>query len=174
MADIFDKTKRSEIMQSVHGKYNKSTEIALLNIFKNLKITGWRRQWDMVGHPDFVFLKHRIAIFVDGCFWHGCRKCNRIPKSRISFWQSKIRNNKKRDKKYNLLLRKSGWIVFRIWEHELKPSCLIRTSDRIISFLISNGLISKSPAHVMCAGERGARQDIKQVQKKKAPPPKKI
>jgi DNA mismatch endonuclease, patch repair protein len=132
MTDIFDKKKRSEIMQSVHSANNKSTEQALIKLFRKYKITGWRRQWNIVGHPDFVFLKYRIAIFVDGCFWHGCKKCNRMPKSKISFWHNKIEKNKSRDKKCASLLSKLGWHVVRIWEHELKgnvlPNKIIRLS----------------------------------------------
>ena len=73
--DVFDKAKRSDIMRKVKSKNNKSTEQNLIHFFNENKITGWRRNYSVKGHPDFVFLKERIAVFVDGCFWHGhdCR-----------------------------------------------------------------------------------------------------
>ena len=75
MADIFNNEKRSEIMRKVKSKKNKSTELRLIDIFKQNGITGWKRNYPVKGHPDFVFLKEKVAVFVDGCFWHGhdCR-----------------------------------------------------------------------------------------------------
>ena len=74
MADVFDKDKRSTIMQKVRSKGNKSTELKLIEIFHEAGITGWKRNYPVKGHPDFVFLKKRVAVFVDGCFWHGHRR----------------------------------------------------------------------------------------------------
>ena len=71
MADVFDAEKRSDIMRQVKSKKNKSTELRLIEIFKQNGITGWRRNYPVKGHPDFVFPKKKIAVFVDGCFWHG-------------------------------------------------------------------------------------------------------
>lgn len=75
MADVYSPEKRSEVMKKVRSKKNKSTELRLIEIFKQYGVTGWRRNYPVKGHPDFVFLDKRIAIFVDGCFWHGhdCR-----------------------------------------------------------------------------------------------------
>ena len=67
MADIFDAEKRSDIMRQVKSKKNKSTELRLIEIFKHNGITGWRRNYQVKGHPDFVFPKEKIAVFVDGC-----------------------------------------------------------------------------------------------------------
>ena len=71
MSDVFDNKKRSEIMKNVRSNNNKSTELKLIKLFKEYGITGWKRKYKVKGHPDFVFLKEKIAIFVDGCFWHG-------------------------------------------------------------------------------------------------------
>ena len=71
MADVFDNKKRSEIMRKVKSNKNKSTELRLIDIFKQNGITGWKRNYPVKGHPDFVFQKEKIAVFVDGCFWHG-------------------------------------------------------------------------------------------------------
>ena len=70
MADVFDPQKRSNVMRQIRSKKNKSTEIRLIEIFKKNNVTGWKRNYPVRGHPDFVFLKCRIAVFVDGCFWH--------------------------------------------------------------------------------------------------------
>jgi len=120
MADVFDKAKRSEIMRSICSKGNKSTEIALINVFHEYGITGWRRNYPVKGHPDFVFLNKKIAIFVDGCFWHGHNCRNTHPKENRTFWESKIARNIEHDKIVNEKFEQRGWTVIRIWECELK------------------------------------------------------
>ena len=69
--------------------------------------------------PDFVFPRLRVAVFVDGCFWHGCPRHATQPKTNAAFWRKKIATNKARDRKVNHLLRVNGWKVIRVWEHEL-------------------------------------------------------
>ena len=71
LSDVFSVAARSEIMRKIKSKGNKSTELRLISLFKEFGITGWRRNYPVKGRPDFVFLNRRIAIFVDGCFWHG-------------------------------------------------------------------------------------------------------
>ena len=124
MTDVFDDKKRSEIMSRVRSKNNKSTELKLIQIFKENGITGWRRNYKVKGHPDFVFLDKKIAIFVDGCFWHGCRICNksRLPKTHKTFWRNKIEANVKRDRKVTRALGLLGYKVVRIRECSLKKS----------------------------------------------------
>jgi len=70
--------------------------------------------------PDFVFLKSRTAIFVDGCFWHGCPRHATKPKNNRAFWRRKLASNKRRDRLVNRALRRAGWRVLRVWEHELR------------------------------------------------------
>jgi DNA mismatch endonuclease, patch repair protein len=72
------------------------------------------------GEPRLVFLRARVAIFLDGCFWHGCYRCRSIPATNRAFWVAKIQGNRKRDKKVARMLVAVGWKVMRIWEHELK------------------------------------------------------
>ena len=86
MADIFNNEKRSEIMRKVKSKKNKSTELRLIDIFKQNGITGWKRNYPVKGHPDFVFLKEKVAVFVDGCFWHGHDCRNTRPAENKSSW----------------------------------------------------------------------------------------
>lgn len=120
MADVFKKEKRSEIMSAVHSKQNKTTELRLIEIFKEHKITGWRRNYKVKGHPDFVFLDKKIAIFVDGCFWHGHDCRNTHPSDNQDYWQKKRERNIRHDKEITALFESRGWTVIRIWECELK------------------------------------------------------
>jgi DNA mismatch endonuclease (patch repair protein) len=120
MTDVFSKEKRSEVMSKIRDKKNKDTELALLKIFRKLHISGWRRNQAIFGKPDFIFYKEKIAIFVDGCFWHLCPKHSNIPSNNQEFWKKKLNANKKRDKLVTKELRKQGWNVIRFWEHELK------------------------------------------------------
>ncbi len=120
MSDIFNKTKRSEIMKKVRSKNNKSTELKLIQIFKENNIHGWRRNYKVKGHPDFVFLNKKIAIFVDGCFWHGHDCRNTKPKDNQEYWDKKRERNMKHDKEITEYFENRGWTVIRIWECELK------------------------------------------------------
>src|SRR5580704_9979137 len=119
MADVFSATKRSEIMSRVHGRGNKATELALVALLRRHKIAGWRRHVRLFGSPDFVFSKRRLVVFVDGCFWHGCAKHATYPMSNEKFWISKLARNQARDRLVMRTLRKRGWRVLRIWQHEL-------------------------------------------------------
>jgi DNA mismatch endonuclease, patch repair protein len=120
MADTFTKDQRSQIMRQVKSSRNKSTEIRLIQLFKNLSIKGWRRNYKIFGKPDFIFPKLRIAIFIDGCFWHGHNCRNTKPKDNQEYWTQKINRNIQRDKTVNKHLTNKGWTVIRLWECELK------------------------------------------------------
>ncbi len=131
MSDVFNKEERSEIMRAVKSHNTKSTELTLLRLFKENHITGWRRTYPVKGHPDFVFLKKRIAIFVDGCFWHGHDCRNTRPADNAEYWQKKRERNIQRDKAITALFEKRGWTVIRIWECELKKKSQADTVRRI-------------------------------------------
>lgn len=120
MADIFDSEKRSEIMSRVKSRKNKSTELRLIRVFKENAITGWRRNYDVKGNPDFVFLKQKVPIFVDGCFWHGHDCRNTRPLEHQEYWQKKRERNIMYDREVTALFEARGWTVLRIWECELK------------------------------------------------------
>lgn len=114
-------------MAAIRSRGNKATELRLVSILRAAGITGWRRHQPLRGRPDFIFRRQRLAVFVDGCFWHGCPWHCRMPKSRIAFWNPKIARNKNRDQVVRLLLRKQGWGVLRLWEHSLAdPSHILR------------------------------------------------
>lgn len=120
MADVFDSKKRSDIMSKVRSNNNKSTELALIKFFKENHITGWKRNYPVKGHPDFVFLDKKIAVFVDGCFWHGHDCRNTRPSDNAEYWQKKRERNIKHDKEVTVMFENRGWTVIRIWECELK------------------------------------------------------
>lgn len=134
MADVFDKKSRSEIMKKVRSNNNKSTELKLIQIFNQYGITGWRRHYPVKGHPDFVFLSKRIAIFVDGCFWHGHDCRNTRPKDNEEYWSKKRERNMKHDKEVTMLFEKRGWMVLRIWECELKRKNIQTTMSRLLPY----------------------------------------
>lgn len=122
MADVFNKRKRSQVMAAIRSTGNLATELRLAAILRAHRITGWRRHQPLPGKPDFVFRRERLAIFVDGCFWHGCRWHLRMPQDNRSYWQRKIARNIRRDRETNRLLKRAGWRVLRVWEHALRSS----------------------------------------------------
>jgi len=85
MADVFAKKKRSEVMSHIRSRGNKDTELALAKLFRRHKITCWQRNQKIFGKPDFIFRRERLAVFVDGCFWHGCPKHGTQPTGNRSF-----------------------------------------------------------------------------------------
>lgn len=133
MTDIWSKQKRSEVMSLIRSRGNKATELRLIEIFREHGITGWRRNQPLLGKPDFTFRRERVVVFVDGCFWHGCPGCYKRPKSNQAFWDTKIANNRKRDRHVSRELRRLGWQVVRIWQHQLANSASV--ARRVERFL---------------------------------------
>ena len=120
MSDIFTSEKRSAVMKAVKSRNTKTTELKMIEIFKEFHIIGWRRTYPLIGKPDFVFPKKRIVIFVDGCFWHGHDCRNVTPSDNAEFWEAKRLYNKKHDEEVTQTLVQKNWTVIRIWECELK------------------------------------------------------
>lgn len=119
MADIFSKKKRSEIMSKVRGKDSKIE----VEFRKKLWHAGFRYSKNSskyFGKPDLALPKYKTVIFIDSCFWHGCKKHGSIPQTRKKFWETKIDRNKQRDKEVNKHYKKISWKIFRVWEHDLK------------------------------------------------------
>jgi DNA mismatch endonuclease (patch repair protein) len=138
MPDVFTAQKRSQVMSRIRARGNRDTELRLIELFRRGRITGWRRHTNVFGKPDFVFPSQRVAVFVDGCFWHrhpGCKFCY-TPKSRSEFWLPKFEQNIARDRLVSRTLRKAGWRVVRIWECQLtrkKQSRVLRRLRTAIS-----------------------------------------
>ena len=118
-------------MKKVKSKNNKSTELKLIEIFKENHITGWKRNYPVKGHPDFVFLDKRVAVFVDGCFWHGHDCRNTRPSDNAEYWKEKRERNIRHDTAITGLFEQRGWIVLRIWECELKKKNRDKLLDKI-------------------------------------------
>ena len=128
-------------MSRIRASGNKDTELRLIAIFRAHRVTGWRRGSKLPGKPDFVFPARRLAVFVDGCFWHGCPKHCRMPASNRKFWRDKITRNRQRDRKVNRLLRARNWRVLRIWEH-----ALARKNEKHTVARIRRALCCRAPA----------------------------
>ena len=120
MVDVFSSEKRSSVMAAIKGKGNKETELIFLSILKVARIKGWRRNIALYGRPDFVFRAQKVAIFIDGCFWHGCVLHSKPPKSNAEYWSAKIARNQARDLEVNKYFHDKGWQVLRYWAHDLK------------------------------------------------------
>lgn len=119
--DKISKEQRSKNMSAIRSKGNKSTEIEFIQLLRKNKITGWRRhKKGAYGSPDFLFAKYKLAVFVNGCFWHGCRKHCKMPKTNKKYWGAKIERNKKRDRKVRKYYKDKEWDVLRFWEHDVK------------------------------------------------------
>ena len=122
MADVFDEAQRSAVMSRVRSSGNKSTELRLIKLLKCAGITGWRRNYPVKGKPDFVFIKQRVAVFVDGCFWHGHDCRNTRPLANSEYWEKKRERNAQHDIEITRIFHIRGWTVLRIWECELKKA----------------------------------------------------
>lgn len=119
MADIFSKSKRSEIMSNISGKETKPEVLVRKYLFsKGFRYLKNDKRYP--GTPDIVLPKYNIVVFVHGCFWHG-HDCNKgsLPETRREFWENKINGNKERDQKNRQALKERGWNVLIVWECEI-------------------------------------------------------
>jgi DNA mismatch endonuclease (patch repair protein) len=117
-------------MTRVRSMGNVTTEERLAWLLRQSGLTGWRRRYPLPGRPDFVWPKLKVAVFADGCFWHGhtCGK-NITPRTNSDAWRTKIDRTKARDRKVARALRLRGWRVLRIWECKLSRAperCIAR------------------------------------------------
>lgn len=107
-------------MAAIRGRNNQSTEEVLASLLRRNGLWGWRRHLPLPGRPDFAFTRQKVAVFIDGCFWHGCPLHYTQPATNRAFWRRKIEGNMRRDRTTAAQLRRKGWRVLRIWEHSLK------------------------------------------------------
>jgi DNA mismatch endonuclease, patch repair protein len=122
-------------MRAIRGRGNRSTELTLRMALVRDGIVGWRmHDRNVPGCPDFYFERPPVAVFVDGCFWHGCRLCSHGFRKRADYWKAKIEGNHRRDIAIANRLRRSGVIVMRFWEHDLRSNlkaCVAAVSQSI-------------------------------------------
>lgn len=119
--DVVSVEKRSEIMSKIRSK----DSVAEKRVRSVLHVAGYRfrlHKKDLPGTPDIVLPKHRVVIFVHGCFWHQHEKCSRavLPKSNLDYWIPKLERNKQRFEEARKALEAMGWIVHIVWECETK------------------------------------------------------
>jgi DNA mismatch endonuclease (patch repair protein) len=132
MTDVLTREQRTFNMSKIRGK-NTGPEVKLRKLLWSHGIRGYRIHYNLPGKPDIVFTKKKIAIFVDGCFWHKCPICFQEPETRKEFWSKKIQSNVDRDQKQTNLLRDDGWIVIRFWEHEIR-----KEPDSVVQMIIGS------------------------------------
>lgn len=113
--------RRSRMMGKIRSKGNRSTEQLFRFALVRAGVRGWvLHSKSIQGTPDFYFARSRVAVFIDGCFWHGCGRCGHIPRTRSAFWRMKIERNQTRRIRVARELKKMGIKTLRVWEHELK------------------------------------------------------
>jgi len=120
MADVLTPAQRRYCMSRIRGKDTKPE----LVLRKLLWSAGhrYRLKSRLPGKPDIVFPRSKVAVFIDGCFWHGCPKHAVLPKTNRAFWRRKLSRNIQRDQEVNRQLRKMSWRVVRLWEHEVEAN----------------------------------------------------
>jgi DNA mismatch endonuclease, patch repair protein len=134
MPDCYPKETRSKVMSNIRSEQT-GGEIALRKYL-------WRKGWrgyrinfkGLPGKPDIAYNSKKVAIFVDGCFWHKCPRCYTEPKSNKHYWIPKIQRNIDRDLQNNMALKIQGWTVLRIWEHEIEEN-IDKCAEKIIDVL---------------------------------------
>ncbi len=132
--DVLTKEQRRKNMQNIRSKGTKPERI-IMDELKRRKIYFAKNVDTIIGKPDIVFKRKKVAIFIDSDFWHGHPKYGHIPKTNTEYWKNKIENNRKRDDKVNKELEENGWNVIRIWEHEIKKD-INRCIERILLSIV--------------------------------------
>ena len=122
-------------MSRIRSRGNRATELRLIALMREHGITGWRRNARVFGKPDFIFHAAKLAVFVDGCFWHGCPRHATMPANNRAFWKAKLARNAQRDREVTRTLRKAGWRVLRVWECALTRTRSARTVARLATAL---------------------------------------
>jgi DNA mismatch endonuclease (patch repair protein) len=132
--DVLSKTDRSEVMRAIKDR-NTGFELGFRSQLRQAGLP-YKLQSRLPGRPDLVFPAARLAVFLDSCFWHGCRWHCRMPKSNVAYWGKKIARNRLRDKAVNAECTKLGWKVLRLWEHAIRrdpKSCVVRIKSNLRS-----------------------------------------
>ena len=144
--DRLTKQQRSECMSRIGGK-NTNLEHVFKKHIRASGIKGYRSYANIPGRPDLYFPNHKLAVFIDGCFWHGCPRCASFPATNKKFWNDKIGGNKKRDRVVNVKLRKLSIHVIRFWGHDIKKSP-DRCVKKLQSFIAKSRLKSSKPTKI--------------------------
>jgi len=116
--DNLTSAQRAKCMAHIKRKDTKA-EIVFRKAIWHTGTKGYRIDVNLPGRPDLFFPRYKLAIFIDGCFWHKCPKHYRPPKSNQKYWLPKMAKNVQRDREINKILKKEGWTVLRFWEHDI-------------------------------------------------------
>ena len=119
VTDVHTSEQRSRNMAAIRGK-DTTPEMNIRRMLYARGIRGYRIHYPITGKPDIVFTKKKVAIFIDGCYWHKCPQCFQEPQTNRDFWMEKINGNVERDKRVSTELTDNGWTVLRFWEHEVR------------------------------------------------------
>jgi DNA mismatch endonuclease (patch repair protein) len=119
-------------MSAVRSRDNRTTELRLASLLRQHRLSGWRRHLPLPGRPDFAWPHEKVAVFVDGCFWHGCPRCYVAPRHNAGFWRAKVDGNQRRDRRVARQLRAEGWSVHRVWECRVsEPRTIARIKEAL-------------------------------------------
>ncbi len=134
MADIVSKEKRSQMMAGIKSK-NTKPEIVIRKLLYSYGYRYRLHPKNIIGKPDIVFRKKKLAVFVNGCFWHGHKDCSifKMPKTNTEFWKKKIEGNFRRDEMQSKQLIEAGWSVERVWECEIREASKNDKFESILS-----------------------------------------
>ena len=139
----FGRLSRSALMSRIRSSRNRTTELKLVTLLREAKVKGWRRNYPLFGKPDFVFPTANLAVFVDGCFWHG-HNCGRNlkPRRNAVAWRNKITGNQRRDRRVTRSLHAVGWTTIRVWECTLarQPKVCLRRIEHALKLAGSAAL----------------------------------
>jgi DNA mismatch endonuclease (patch repair protein) len=160
---------RSRNMRAIPGSGNKTTERRFRFALVAAGLRGWTtRNRAVFGNPDFLFPKAKLAVFVDGCFWHGCPACGHVPRTRRQYWGAKIARNRQRDRKVTRRLRALGLRVLRFWEHDLNrlDHCIgqvLMAIEEYPPYLTPNSISKREKQAVARVRRAGVRAPVSAV-----------
>ena len=117
MADRIDAQTRSLIMSRIRGR-DTGIEMRLKGALRRIGLKGYRLQYGR-HRIDIAFVGRKVAVFADGCFWHGCPAHSAMPRTNVGYWSAKLVRNVERDRRTDMALVESGWTVLRFWEHDI-------------------------------------------------------
>lgn len=133
--DVHDKETRSFNMSQIRSRDTRP-ELRLRRLLWACGLRGYRLHRALPGKPDLVYSRARLAIFIDGCFWHGCPECGdgRAPSSNTGYWNAKRKANQERDARRTRELEAMGWTVVRFWEHQITktPDACVAVVERLV------------------------------------------
>lgn len=141
--DVLSPSQRTLCMSRNKGR-DTAPELKLRKLCWSMGLR-YRLRSRITGKPDFVFLREKVAVFVDGCFWHGCPEHYVAPATRPDFWSAKLAANRARDEAVNGALLAAGWTVFRVWEHDLRTADMrLGKATQLYDLVCAKRLVSGS------------------------------